>query len=456
MGSVTELLVAVLGPGQVWTGDQISEDYWHDESLGTEWVAPAVVVRPDSVADVVAVLKIANDHRVPVTVRGAGTGLSGGAVPTRDGILISVERMDRIIEVDVENFIAVVEPGVHLNELDLALAPLGLAYAVYPGEYSASLGGNVATNAGGMRAVKYGVTRHNVLGLEVALPTGEIINTGGRVAKISTGYDLTQLIIGSEGTLAVVTKAILKLVPRTKHAVTILTPFATLEEVTEAVPKIMTSGVGPAMLEYIDMLTMAAATASVDLNLGIPEEIKQSAAAYLVVGLEDTSEARLDEVVQETGELLAELGAIEVYVLPAGSAAQLIQARENAFWVGKAAGADDIIDAVVPRASISVFMARVQEIAAANGSWIAGCGHAGDGNVHMAVFQKDPEVRSLVMTELFRSAMALGGAISGEHGVGLEKKKYFLDLEDPAKIDLLRRIKSAFDPNTILNPGKIF
>lgn len=456
MGSVTELLVAVLDPGQVWTGDQISEDYWHDESLGTEWVAPAVVVRPASVTDVAAVLRIANEHRVPVTVRGAGTGLSGGAVPVREGILISVERLDRIIEVDVENFIAVVEPGVHLNELDLELAPLGLAYAVYPGEYSASLGGNVATNAGGMRAVKYGVTRHNVLGLEAVLPTGEIINTGGRVAKISTGYDLTQLIIGSEGTLAVVTKAILKLVPRAKHAVTILTPFATLEEVTEAVPKIMTSGVGPAMLEYIDMLTMAATTASADLNLGIPEEIKQRAAAYLVVGLEDTSEARLDEVVEETGELLAELGAIEVYVLPAGSAAQLIGAREKAFWVGKAAGADDIIDAVVPRASISVFMARVQEIAAANGSWIAGCGHAGDGNVHMAVFQKDPEVRSLVMTELFRSAMALGGAISGEHGVGLEKRKYFLDLEDPAKIDLLRRIKSAFDPNTILNPGKIF
>ncbi|MGV1078548.1 MAG: FAD-binding oxidoreductase [Candidatus Nanopelagicales bacterium] len=456
MTGIPESLVSAFGASQVSIGAQVGEDYQHDESLGAQWVAPAAVVRPESVDDVVTVLALANEHQVPVTVRGAGTGLSGGCIPRPDGIVLSFERMNRIIEVDAENLIAVVEPGLQLNQLDETLAPLGLAYAVYPGEYSASLGGNVSTNAGGMRAVKHGVTRHHVLGLEAVLPTGEVINTGGRIAKVSTGYDLTQLIVGSEGTLAVVTRAILKLIPRSPHASTILAPFATLDEVTNAVPKIITRGIAPVLLEYIDMLTMAATTASADLNLGVPDAIKETAAAYLVVGLEDTNEERLDYVIEAAGELLAELGAMDVYVLPDHSAAELIAAREKAFWVGKAAGADDIVDAVIPRASISVFLAGAQEIAAAHGTWIVGCGHAGDGNVHLAVFQKDDEARALVMTGLFTSAMALGGAISGEHGIGLEKKKYLLALEDPVKIDLMRRIKAAFDPNGILNPGKIF
>jgi glycolate oxidase len=363
--------------------------------------------------------------------------------------------MNRIIEVDGDNHLAVVQPGVQLDQLDATLAPLGLSYPVYPGEYSATLGGNVNTNAGGMRAVKYGVTRHHVLGLEAVLPTGEVIRTGGRVVKISTGYDLTQLIIGSEGTLALVTEAVLKLYPRAPHGATVLAPFAALDEVTAAVPKIVQSGVGPLILEYIDMLTMAAATAYVGLDLGIPQEIKDTAMAYLVVGMESTHEDRLEQDVHTVSGLLFALGAVDVYVLPPASAASLIDAREKAFWVAKANNADDIVDVVVPRASIPQYMARVSEIAGEHGAWIAGCGHAGDGNVHLAVFQKDDEVRSKIMSALFRAGMDLGGAISGEHGLGSEKRKYFVELEDPVKLDLMRRIKQAFDPNGILNPGKV-
>jgi glycolate dehydrogenase FAD-linked subunit len=370
--------------------------------------------------------------------------------------VVAFERMAAIVEVDTENFIAVVEPGVRLDQLDAALAPLGLVYPVFPGEYSSSLGGNVATNAGGMRAVKYGVTRHHVLGIEAVLPSGEVIRDGGKMVKRSTGYDLTQLVIGSEGTLALVTRAWLKLYPRAPHQATLLVPFTTLDEVTAAVPEVVRSGVGPLVLEYIDTLTMAAATAYVGLDLGIPDDVKEAALAYLVVGLESTHADRLEEDSHTVATQLGDLGALDVYVLPPGSAAGLIDAREKAFWVAKANGADDIIDVVVPRAAVPAFMARVTEIAAEAQAWIAGCGHAGDGNVHMAVFQKDPEARGRVMRALMEAGMALGGAISGEHGLGTEKSRYFLELEEPAKIALMRRIKAAFDPHDILNPGKIF
>lgn len=450
-----ERFAAVVGADHVLTGDAIKDDYTRDEALTATPRTPLAVVLPATTEEVAGVLRVADEHRVPVTARGAGTGMSGACIPVPGGIVVSFERMNSILEIDTENFVAVVEPGVRLDQLDAELAPLGLVYPVYPGEYSASLGGNVNTNAGGMRAVKYGVTRHHVLGLEAVLPSGEVIRSGGKIVKVSTGYDLTQLIIGSEGTLALVTKAYLKLYPRAPHQSTVLAPFATLDQVTRAVPEIVRSGVGPLILEYIDMLTMAAATAHVGIDLGIPEQIRESALAYLVVALESTHEDRLEQDTQALGDQLTELGALDVYVLPPGAAAGLVDAREKAFWVAKASGADDIIDVVVPRAAVPAFMERVSQIAAEHQAWIAGCGHAGDGNVHMAVFQKDPEVRSRIMRALFEAGMELGGAISGEHGLGTEKAGYFLELEDPAKVALMQRIKAAFDPNGILNPGTI-
>jgi glycolate oxidase len=456
MGDLVERLIDVVGAENVRTGTEVHDDYTHDEALTATPVVPLAVVTPGSTGQVVAVLQVAEETGTPVTARGSGTGLSGASVPRADGMVVSFEKMNEILEIDTENHVAVVQPGVTLEELDRATAEHGLVYPVFPGESSASLGGNVATNAGGMRAIKYGVTRHQVLALEAVLATGEVIRTGGRFVKASTGYDLTQLIVGSEGTLALVTEATLKLYPRAGQAATVLAPFATLGQVATSVPRIVASGAAPLILEYIDMLTMAAITANVGLDLGIPQALKDEAAAYLVVVLENAQPDRLDEDVTGLAELLVELGAMEVYVLPAPAAGQLISAREKAFFVAKAAGADDIIDVVVPRAAIPAFLATAAAVADRYGTLVTGCGHVGDGNVHLSVFQPDPERRAEVMRAIFRAGMDLGGAISGEHGIGTEKKKYFLELEDPAKVALMRRIKEAFDPHGILGPDVLF
>ena len=453
---VVEVLRGAVPEHLVRSGVDAGDDFHHDEALGIEPVGPAAVVTPETEEQVAAVLAACDARGIPVTARGSGTGLSGAAIPRPDGVVVAFDQMAEIIEIDEDNLVAVVQPGVTLDQLDQALAPRGLVYPVFPGEYSASLGGNVATNAGGMRAVKYGVTRHQVLGLRAVLPSGEVVTTGGRFVKGSTGYDLTQLIVGSEGTLAVVTQAILKLYPRPEHRATVLAPFTTLDQVTGAVPAIVKSGIGPMILEYIDMLTMSGIENTLGVEVGVPEDIKATALAYLVVQLEDRHEDRLEHDIQALAELIAGLGAIDVYVLPSNAATQLIEAREKAFWLAKGAGADDIVDVVVPRASIDSFLTAVSELAQARGTFIAGCGHAGDGNVHLSVFQPDPDARYEMMLELFRLGMDHGGAISGEHGLGRTKAKYWLELEDPTKVALMRRIKAAFDPNGILNPGALF
>jgi glycolate oxidase len=456
MTDVLAQLRKAVGDSNVLSGSQVHTDYTHDEAMTAQAVVPLAVVLPSSTEEVADILRTAGQLRLPVVVRGSGTGLSGGCQPVADGIVIAFDRMRAIKEVDRENQVAVVEPGVTLEELDRSLAPLDLIYPVSPGEASASLGGNVATNAGGMRAVRYGVTRHHVLGLEVVLADGTVMRTGGKFVKSSSGYDLTQLLIGSEGTLAVITEVTLKVQPRLVETATVLAPFATLAEVAKAVPQIVGSGADPSILEYIDALAMGGITASAGLDLGIPDALKAATQAYLVVVLDGMHRDRVEEDVEALATLLSTLGALDVFILPSTAGAALIAARERAFFVSKAAGADDIVDAVLPRAAIPAYLARVADLAGRFGALITGCGHVGDGNVHLSIFLPDDERRHALLEEIFGTAIAAGGAVSGEHGIGTEKRSYFLDTVDTVNLDLMRSIKRVFDPLGILGPGRIF
>ncbi|MEK6440342.1 FAD-binding oxidoreductase [Pseudonocardia sp. T1-2H] len=452
MRMLAAALAAVVGAAHVLTGDDALTDHSHDEALSITWRRPCAVVRPGSTAEVSAILRLAAEHGVSVTARGSGTGLSGAAVPAEGALVVSFARMNRVLEIDTENHVAVVQPGVTLAELDRAAAAHGLTYPVQPGENGSSLGGNVATNAGGMRAVRYGATRQQVLGLEAVLPSGEVLRTGGKLAKASTGYDLTQLIVGSEGTLALVTEATLRLYPRLPHQATVLAPFPTVDEVAAAVPKVVASGVGPLILEYLDTATMNAITRAEDLELGLPDGVRAGSDAYLLVMLENGAKDRLDTDVERLGTLLAGLGATDAYVLPGPAARRLVEARERAFWTVRAMGAADIVDVVVPRAAMPEFLRRAGEIAERYGSRLAGCGHAGDGNVHLSVFEPDDDTRHRLLGEVFRAGRELGGLISGEHGIGRSKRRHHRELTDPVTLALLARVKAAFDPHGILNP----
>lgn len=429
-----------------------SLDDLHDESLHERHREPFAVARPHSSEEVANLARWASRHHIPVTPRGSGTGLSGGAVPVNGGLVICFDQMRELVRLDVRDHVVVVQAGITLRELDEKLRGTGLHYPVYPGELSGSLGGNVNTNAGGMRAVRHGVTRHHVLGLEAVLMDGTVIRTGGPVVKSSSGYDLTQLIIGSEGTLALVTEVTLKLSPVLPHSATMLVPFSDLHSVTGVVPTLISSGLAPSLLEYLDVMTMASLEKGTNLQLGVNPAIAQMTAAYLIVMLETRTAAQLETDLIEAAALVTDAGALDVYVLEGAAATQLIEARERVFWMAKAAGAHEIIDVVVPRSAVPTFLDQAAELAQRYDAFVAGCGHVGDGNVHMSVFQPDEIRRNELLLELFRAGVELGGAVSGEHGLGIDKRGPYLALADPALVDLQRRIKEVFDPKGLLNP----
>jgi glycolate oxidase len=433
---------------------EIPERYTHDEALGVEPVVPLGVAFPEDEAAVARIVSTCRAYRRPLVPRGGGTGLAGGARPHPSGIVVSFERMARLLEIDSEAGWARVQPGLTLADLDEALAATGLCYPVYPGELSSTVGGNVATNAGGMRAVRWGTTRQNVLGLRLVTGAGDVLLTHGALAKYSSGYDLTQLVIGSEGTLGLVTEVSVRLRPRPLATTLLVGAFRSLRALPTAVARLLASGLEPGLCEYVDKTALAAMADAAGLVLGVPADVTEQTSAYLMVELDASDDDLCGRLAERAATLLAAHGALEVFALPASQAHALIAARERAFWTVKALGAHDILDMVVPRSHIADLLEAAQALQSATGAVVAGTGHVGDGNVHFSILATTPSLSEEIAQRLIAEALALGGAVSGEHGIGVAKRDALLAHEDPLRVELQRAIKHAFDPDGLCNPGK--
>ena len=439
------------------------EPYAHDEVTDPALAhMPEVVVKPEGAEEIAAIMRLANRELIPVTPRGAGSGLSGGAVPVFGGIVLSVERMNRILEIDRDNLVVVVEPGVVTNVINELVKEDGLFYAGYPMSVETCfVGGNVAENAGGGKAVKYGVTGRYVLGLEVVLPTGEIVRLGGKRVKDVTGYDLVQLMVGSEGTLGIFTKIILKLLPLPTAKVDLLVLFEDVPSAIAMVPTIMTNGrIIPTAIEFMDKLSVQ--TTCRYLNEELPYE---QAGAMLLIEVDGASEAQVEQESETIGELCLKHGAIEVYVADNHTTQERVwSVRRNIAEAFKVySPVQSIEDVVVPFAQIPALMPELERLSEKYDVIIPCYGHAGDGNLH-ATIVKHPhtplevweEREPAVLADLYQAVARLGGTLSGEHGIGSKRRAFMPMLLDETVIALQRRIKTAFDPLGVLNPGKIF
>ncbi|NOY82567.1 MAG: FAD-binding protein [Kiritimatiellaeota bacterium] len=453
----------VVGDRYVVYGDpERLEPFGHDEIAGPEYAhMPEALVRPKSAAEIARILKLANRERVPVTPRGAGSGLSGGAVPVHGGIVLCLDRMNRIIEIDPDNLTITVQPGVVTNEINERLKEYDLFYAGYPMSLETCfIGGNVAENAGGGKAVKYGVTGRYVTGLEVVTPIGETVRLGGKRVKDVTGYNLIQLMVGSEGTLGVFTEITLRLRPRPKASADLLCLFPTTEVAIGAVPRIMTgTGVVPTAIEFMDRTSMQAACEY--LNESIPY---REAGAMLLITVDGPDREAVERGYDRIGEACLEQGALEVYVADNATTSERIwKVRRSIAEAFKLVSPHQSLeDIVVPIAAIPEMAAGIEALAEEYGIAIPCYGHAGDGNLH-ATPVKAPEWSleewherlPQLLTDLYRLAASLGGTISGEHGIGHKRKSFMPLVLAPAALDMMRAIKRALDPNGILNPGKI-
>ena len=447
-----------LMPGRVFSGEEISSDYDHDEMTEYGHFLPEAVLQALTAEEICAVLKYCNDHRIAVTPRGAGTGLCGGCVAIHGGIVLSTEKMKRVLEVDTRNMTATVEPGVLLMEFPKALEGTGLFYPPDPGEKTATMGGNAMTNAGGMRAVRYGVTRDYVLGMQVALADGSLIELGGKTVKTSSGYSLIDLMIGSEGTLGFLTRLTVKLVPEPKANLSLLMPFDDLDACIGAVPKVLACGCDPTAVEFMEREVISCAETY--LGKQFPDT---SANAYLLVRLDGASTEALQPAVDTLTDLMLSLGAKDVLLADTDE-------RKESIWNARAAFLEaikgstttmDECDVVVPRDVIPAFVRRMMEIGKEEEIRIRSFGHAGDGNLHIYVCRDDlpeavwKEKVGNVMNRLYAEARKLSGEVSGEHGIGHAKKEFLRESVGDRQIELMRGIKAAFDPNGILNPGKV-
>jgi glycolate oxidase len=455
---VKRLLVDALGQENVHTDEDTLRVHASDETEDLVFT-PEVVVVPRTTEQVAAVMRVANEHCVSVTPRGAGTGLSGGALPVRGGIVLSTRALDRILEIDRDNLMAVVEPAVITQVFQEAVEKEGLFYPPDPASRgSCFLGGNLAECSGGPRAVKYGVTKDYIMGIEAVLPTGEVIRHGGKLLKNVTGYNLTQLLIGSEGTLAIVTKITIKLIPLPPYRTMLMVPFDALDACASAVPAIMHAGITPSVLEFLERDAIKITERHLDMTWPTSD-----AAAQLLIELDGTDEGVIARDAERVCEIVLAHGAADVLVADTG--AKMAEMWKMRRAIGEAVKSVSVYkeeDTVVPRASIVPLLLGVKEISGRFGIRTVCYGHAGDGNLHVNILkmdmsdekwnrQLDPAIR-----EIFQLTVSLGGLISGEHGIGWVQKSYLPIAYGAAELSLMRRIKSVFDPNGILNPDKIF
>jgi glycolate oxidase len=455
-------LCAIVGEMNLMVDEERVEAYSHDETDALKYGhRPEAVVQPTSAEQVAEVVRLANRESIPITPRGAGSGLSGGAIPAFGGIVISLEKMNSLVELDVDNMVAVVEAGMVTNDLARLVQEHGLFFAGYPMSLeTCQIGGNIAENAGGGKAVKYGVTGRYVHGLEFVSPAGEVVWLGGKTGKDVSGYDLTHLVVGSEGTLGIVTKAIIKLVGYPQYSSDLLVLFSTAREAIDVVPTIITSGTVPTSIEFMDRRSVEASCQY--LNESLPYE---GIGAMLLIQVDGSREDQVQADLLAVGALCEQHGAVEVYVAEDNNAKSRVwSVRRNIAEAFKVySPVQSLEDIVVPTAQIPELIPALERLSQTYGMMIPCYGHAGDGNLH-ATLVKDPamdmeiwrEQEDACLRELYRITAELGGKISGEHGIGIKRKAYLKEVTSHVEIDLMRAIKRAWDPNNIMNPGKIF
>lgn len=455
--SIRKELQNIVGAKYVLSDEERMEPYSHDEVTDPKYVKmPEVVVFPENPKEIAEIVKLANREIVPIIPRGAGTGLASGAVPFKGGIVLSLERMNKILEIDTETMFMVVEPGVTTAEVQKAANERGFLYAGDPCSGDSSfIGGNVATNAGGNKAIRYGTTRQQVNGVELVTPEGEIVTFGGKCKKDATGYSLLNLVIGSEGTLGVITKAYLKLVALPKNAMDLLAVFPDLKTAIDIVPKISAAGITPTTIEFMD--NEAIKTVEVFLSEKLPHSDK---GYYIIVTVEGDNEETLEDQCGFIDELCSQNGALEVLV---ADPVKIWKARKA---YAEADRARSLIfsmeDIVVPVNEIPKAIEKIAELGKKYGNIAIHCaGHAGDGNIHANILKdelSDDEWHKklpALQGEIYQMVYALGGKLSGEHGIGYKRVKLLEEYANPTEIKLMRNIKKSFDPNLIMNPGKV-
>lgn len=460
---IARRIAAIVGERQiVYAQPERLEPYGRDESVDESGGhPPELAVRPGCVEEIQAIVRLANQEHVPITPRGAGSGLSGGAVPVLGGIVLDVSRMNRILDIDTDNLMVVVEPGVITSEINEKLRPYRLFYAGYPMSLETCfIAGNVAENAGGGKAVKYGVTGRYVTGLDVVSPTGELLHLGGKLVKDVTGLNLLQLMVGSEGTLGIFTRIILKLLPLPQASVDLLCLFRTPRDAIAAVPRIMTgTGIIPTAMEFMDQTSVRASCRY--LNESIPYE---EAGAMLLITVDGTDADQVARDYERIGDACEAAGAFEVYVADNRTTSERIwRIRRNIAEAFKVFSPHQSLeDIVVPVAAIPAMVEAVERLSTAYDVPIPCYGHAGDGNLHATPVMNPawsmPRWRDTLprlLTDLYRETARLGGRISGEHGIGYKRKDYMPLVVDEGSLQMMRAIKRALDPNGIMNPGKI-